>query len=97
MDFNTALREENQRLRRLKLLVDFTLARLYQDPDLSMLEALEQVERCRETALNLFPGKEPTFELIIRPRLERALHGRWPHEMPEELGEKLTVREPESS
>ncbi|MEJ2153342.1 MAG: hypothetical protein P8Y29_10465 [Gemmatimonadota bacterium] len=97
MDFNEALREENQRLRRLRLVVDFTLARLYQDPDLSMLEALEQVERCREAALNLFPGKEPTFELIIRPRLERALHGRWPHEMPEELGEKLTVREPESS
>jgi hypothetical protein len=97
MDFNEALTEENRRLKRLRFVVDLTLARLYQDPDLSMLEALEQVERCREAALRLFPGKAPTFELIIRPRLERALHGRWPHDMPKELGEKLTVREPESS
>ena len=40
MELSEALREENRRLRRLRLVVDLTLARLYQDPDLSLLEAI---------------------------------------------------------
>ena len=89
-----ALEDENRRLRRLRLLVDLVLARLYQDPDLSLLEALELVERCRDAALDLFPGKEDTFELIYRPRFERVLVARWPHEMPDEMGTELRVDDP---
>ncbi|HEU4464378.1 MAG TPA: hypothetical protein VFS53_04970 [Gemmatimonadota bacterium] len=94
MELSEALREENRRLRRLRLVVDLTLARLYQDPDLSLLEALELIERCRDTALAMFPGKETAFDLIYRPRFERVLHARWPHDMPAELGESLVLGEP---
>ena len=95
MDFNEAVREENLRLRRLRLIVDLTLSRLYQDPDLSHLEALEMVERCRDAALALFPGKETAFELIFRPRFERVVMTRWPHDMPEEIGDRLVLGDPE--
>lgn len=94
MELSDALRDENRRLRRLRLLVDFTLARLYQDPDLSLLDALQLAERCRDTALTMFPGKETAFELIYRPRFERVLHARWPHEMPSELGRSFVLGEP---
>lgn len=94
MELSEAQREENRRLRRLRLLVDFTLARLYQDPDLSLLEALQLAERCRDAALAMFPGKETAFELIYRPRFERVLNARWPHEMPVELGPSYVLGEP---
>ena len=95
MELSEALREENRRLRRLRLVVDLTLARLYQDHDLSLLEALQLTERCRDTALAMFPGKETAFDLIYRPRFERVLHARWPHDMPDELGESFVLGEPE--
>lgn len=94
VELSDALREENRRLRRLRLLVDLTLARLYQDPDLSLLDALQLTERCRDAALTLFPGKETAYELIYRPRFERVLHARWPHDMPDELGESFVLGEP---
>lgn len=95
MDFDEAVREENRRLRRLRLIVDLTLSRLYQDPELSHLEALELVEGCRDAALALFPGKDRAFEMIYRPRLERVVNARWPHEMPDELGTRYILGDPE--
>ena len=95
MELSDALREENRRLRRLRLVVDLTIARLYQDPDLSLLEALQLTERCRDAALAMFPGKETAFELIYRPRFERVLHARWPYEMPDELGISFVLGEPD--
>ncbi len=96
MDFIDAVREENQRIRRLRLIVDLTLARLFQDPDLSLLDALQAVERCRDAALDLFPGKERAFDLIYRPRFERVLHRRWPHEMPDEIGDVFVLENPKN-
>jgi hypothetical protein len=93
-EFDEAIREENRRLRRLRLIVDLTLSRLYQDPDLSHLEALEMVERCRDAALALFPGKETAFEMIYRPRFDRVVMTRWPHEMPDELGRRYVLGDP---
>ncbi|MFN2421726.1 MAG: hypothetical protein ABR527_10200 [Gemmatimonadota bacterium] len=93
MNFDEAIKEENRRLRRLRLIVDLTLSRLYQDPDLSHLEALELVERCRDAALALFPGKETAFEMIYRPRFERVVMARWPHEIPEEVGTRYVLRD----
>ena len=94
MEHDEALREENRRLRRLRVIIDLTLSRLYQDPDLSLLEALTMVERCRDAALALFPGKEVAFDLIYRPRFERVLGVRWPHELPEELGDSYVLGDP---
>ena len=96
MNREEAIRDENQRLRRLRLIVDLTLARLYQDPHLTHLEALELVERCRNAALALFPGKETAFEMILRPRFERVLEARWPHDMPEEMGTRYVLGDPEA-
>lgn len=95
MDYDEALKDENRRVRRLRLIVDLTLSRLYQDPDLTHLEALQIVERCRDAALALFPGKETAFEMIIRPRFERVVMTRWPHEMPEEVGPRFILGDPE--
>lgn len=91
MSHDEAVREENRRLRRLRLLVDLTLSRLYQDPHLTFLEALEAVETCRDVALALFPGKETAFELIVRPRFERVIMTRWPHALPEEAGARWRI------
>lgn len=94
MNFDEALREENRRLRRLRLIVDLTLSRLYQDSGMTLLEALQAVEACRDVALALFPGKEATFELLYRPRFEAVIAVRWPHDLPAELGESLVLGDP---
>ncbi len=91
MDREEALRDENRRLRRLRLVVDLTLSQLYQDPGLTHLEALRIVERCRSAALALFPGKETAFEMIFRPRFERVIEERWPHDLPEEMGRRWVL------
>ena len=94
MELSEALREENRRLRRLRIVVDLTLARLYQDPDMSLLEALQLTERCRDAALAMFPGREAAFDLLYRPRFERVLYACWPHEMPDELGASFVLGDP---
>lgn len=97
MDRDEALVEENRRMRRLRLIVDLTLSRLYQDEGLSHLEALQLVERCRDAALALFPGKETAFEMLYRPRFERVVMSRWPHDMPEEMGRRYVLGDPDAT
>jgi hypothetical protein len=70
------VREENRRIRYLRFLVDFSILSIQQD-DLSPEEALELVENVKRAACNLFPGKEETFELIYRPRLNRTIRERF--------------------
>ncbi len=94
MNHDQALKDENRRLRRLRLIVDLTLSRLYQDPDMTLLEALQMVEGCRNAALALFPGKEVAFELLYRPRFERVMAIRWPHELPDEMGNTYVLGDP---
>lgn len=94
MDYEKAVEEENRRIRRLRLVVDLTLQRLYTDPDLSLLEALTLVERVREAALSMFPGKDAAFDLIYRPRFERVLAVRWPHRLPDEIGSSYVLGDP---
>lgn len=94
MNREEALQEENRRIRRLRLIVDLTLSRLYQDPDMTLLEALELVERCRNAALSLFPGKEVAFDLIYRPRFERVMAIRWPHDLPDDVGDSYVLGDP---
>ena len=91
MNRHEALRDENRRLRRLRLIVDLNLARLYQDRDLSHLAALEIVEKCRDAALTLFPSKGMTFDLLYMPRFERAISYRWPIALPAELGTRFML------
>jgi hypothetical protein len=67
-----AVREENRRLRYLRLLVDLALMEI-RAGRLSKPQAEKIVENIRSQALKLFPGKELAFELIYRPRFRRAI------------------------
>ena len=67
-----AVREENRRLRYLRLLVDLALMEI-RAGSFSKPQAEKIVENIRSQALKLFPGKELAFELIYRPRFRRAI------------------------
>lgn len=64
--------EENRKVRRLQIVVDLVMNLLSQS-DLPIEEALELVAQTRQFALNLFPDKGPTYDLIYRPRFQRLL------------------------
>ncbi len=69
------IREENRKIRRMRLLVDLTCSLLAQ-ADLSYIEMLNLVEATRRTILEMFPGKEQAYDLIYRPRFERIIRER---------------------
>jgi len=69
--------EEQQRIRRMRLLVDVTAQVLSQDENLTFCEALRLIDAARTAVLRLFPDKDDTFNLVIRPRLERIVHERF--------------------
>ncbi len=77
MKENELLHEEEQRLRRLRLLVDVTAQVLAEDQSLTFCEALRLIDAARTASTRLFPDKEQTFDLVIRPRLERIVHERF--------------------
>jgi hypothetical protein len=64
--------------RRLQIMVGMVTSVLSQDPDLTFDEAKQMIEDCRKAALAMFPGKELAFDLIYKPRLERAMKERFP-------------------
>ena len=77
MEAEELLRDEAHRLRRLRLLVDVTAQLLAEDNLLTFCEGLRLIEAARTAALRLFPDKQETFDLIIRPRLERIVSERF--------------------
>ncbi|MGC8917512.1 MAG: hypothetical protein ACP5NF_11110 [Thermoanaerobaculum sp.] len=77
MGWEDALREENRRIRHMRILVDLTAQILAEDPGLKLCEALRLVEAARQAVVRMFPGKEETFDLVIRPRLERIIMERF--------------------
>jgi len=71
------LREEEKRMRTLRLVVDLNLAVLMQQRDLTLGEAFELLRNTRTAALNLFPDKENAFDLIYAPRFKRIIRERF--------------------
>ena len=67
-----ALLAEERKLRRLGRAMDIAAALLRQT-ELTLEEAQDVVNHARQTALQLFPGKEDTFDLIYGPRFRRIL------------------------
>ncbi len=67
-----AITRERQRLRILRQVVDLTSHVLCQG-NLSREEAEELVSATRRRALELFPDKEETFDLILAPRFARLM------------------------
>lgn len=67
-----ALAAEERDLRRLRRAMDVAAALLWKI-NLTLEEAQDVVQHARRTALQLFPGKEATFDLIYAPRFRRIL------------------------
>jgi hypothetical protein len=67
-----ALLAEERKLRRLRRAMDVAVTLLRQ-VDLSLEEAQDVVNHAKQTALQLFPDKEATFDLIYGPRFRRIL------------------------
>jgi hypothetical protein len=67
-----ALQEEQRRMRYLRVLVDFTAGVIVQG-GISRVEAERMVVATRRKVLQLFPGKDETFDIIYRRRFERLI------------------------
>ncbi|MGB8991216.1 MAG: hypothetical protein WCD80_04090 [Desulfobaccales bacterium] len=67
-----AIREENRKLRYLRFMVDLALQEI-RSGSFSLSQAQAVVENLRRQALLLFPGKETAFDIIYRPRFQRAI------------------------
>ena len=72
MSDDRAIAEEQGRARRLRSIVDLTTAVLMQG-SLTPQEALDIVATARQRALELFPDKEDTYDLILAPRFARLM------------------------
>ena len=70
------IQEENRKIRYLQLMVDLTIQILYQTVSLTYREGLQHIDNARKFAVDLFPGKDLTFDLIYKPRLMRVLQER---------------------
>jgi hypothetical protein len=71
------LQAENKKIRYLRIVVDLSLQQIVQG-DLTLDQVFDLVEQVRKFALRLFPGKEYEFDLIYRPRFQRAIRGCYP-------------------
>jgi len=69
---NEALANEERRVRRLRRAMDVAAALLWQ-VELTLEEAQDVVGHAKRTALQLFPDKEVTFDLIYGSRFRRIL------------------------
>jgi hypothetical protein len=70
------LKEEERRLKQLRLVVGLTMSAISQT-NVSFEEASQMVTATRQLALRLFPGKEFAFDLIYQPRFRRLLAERF--------------------
>jgi uncharacterized protein YeeX (DUF496 family) len=66
------IREENRKVRRLQIVVDLVMNLLWQT-DMPVEEAAAIVAQTRQYALNQFPDKELTYDLIYQSRFKRLL------------------------
>jgi len=67
-----ALQAEETRLKKLRRIMDFTVALLWQ-ADLTLSEAQKLIADAKGKALKLFPDKGETFDLIYGSRFRRIL------------------------
>ena len=68
---------ENKKIKTLRLLVDSACMTLSRG-NLNREESWEMVEKVKQWAMILFPGKEETFDLIYFPRFRRIIEERYP-------------------
>ncbi|HFB68588.1 MAG TPA: hypothetical protein ENJ66_06465 [Calditrichae bacterium] len=73
MRWSPEVREENRKIRQLRLMVDFTIQILYQEKDLTFARGVMYIRQARDFAETLFPEKSHVFDLIYKPRMMRVL------------------------
>ncbi len=70
-------RQEQQNLRRLQAMMQLLIASIEQDRTLTVDEAAQMVANTRQSVLRMFPDKESTFNMLCRPRIQRAMRERF--------------------
>lgn len=70
-------RQEQQNLRRLQAMMQLLIASIEQDRTITIDEAAQMVANTRQSVLRMFPGKESTFDMLCRPRIQRAMRERF--------------------
>ncbi len=70
------IKQENRRIRALRILTDLTFQRLCVER-MSIVEAREAVHELRRAATIMCPGKGGVFDLVIAPRLDRVIMERF--------------------
>ncbi len=75
-DEEGAQRERNN-LRRLQVMMQLLLATIAQDRSMTVEQAAQLVADTRSIALRMFPGQESTYNLLCRPRIQRAMRERF--------------------
>ena len=76
MDDKEKIKEEERKINQLRVAVDFA-NNIISEGEITYGEALKLVESLKTLAMNLFPEKDETFELIYRPRFKRVLDERF--------------------
>ncbi|MCF8032804.1 MAG: hypothetical protein K9K66_18925 [Desulfarculaceae bacterium] len=76
----TAAAAEKMRAKLLAKAVDGALDAIVRSRVMEHGQALALAQRVRRLAERLFPDKMATFDLIYRPRLERAIRERFPQQ-----------------
>jgi hypothetical protein len=69
--------QERHKLRRMQAMMQLLLASIAQDRSMTIDEAAQAVANTRAAVLRMFPGKEATYNLLWRPRIQRAMQERF--------------------
>ena len=75
-ELKQAASEENKKVRRLRIIVDFALQYI-RTQNITHYQAIRVVEGVKKHALLLFPDKEETFDIIYAPRFKRVLNEKY--------------------
>jgi hypothetical protein len=68
---------EARDLRRLQWMVQVLVATIRQDASLTVEQAAEMAASTRAAALRMFPGRETAYQVLCRPRIQRAMRDRF--------------------
>jgi len=68
---------EDQKLRRLQMMMNMVMQVIAQDGSVSVDDASQMIADSRRAALSLFPDKELAYDLIYKPRFQRLMRERF--------------------
>ena len=69
--------QEQHNLRRLQIMMQVLLASIAQERYFTVGDAAQLAAYTRSGALRMFPGKEATYNILCRPRIQRAMRERY--------------------